>query len=174
MMPESNIKEKLSQRFVELVAAYNGFNVSYSDKDFGTDLTIDEVGRRFENRRIRVFSTGRKLDFQLKSTTVGSIEDKENFIVYDLEAKNFNDLVDRRNNSCFPLFLILFILPDEKEDWLSISDQSLLLKKCAYWYIPDRGEKSTENNSTKRIKINQRNLFNINTIHQLLKKCYDE
>jgi len=167
MMTDEHIKELISLRYIELVAAYNGFNTSVQDKDYGEDLSIIEVGYRIENGHKRLRNTGREIRIQLKATTVNSIIYEENIIKYDLEIKNFNDLIERRD-SAYPLILMVFILPVNKEDWINISDEELIVKKCAYWYLPKDKNIETNNTSTKRIGIYKDNLFSIHTLPNLI------
>ena len=43
MMTEEHIKEAISLRYIELIAAFNGFKTSSSYPDYGTDLDIKET-----------------------------------------------------------------------------------------------------------------------------------
>jgi len=166
-MTEEHIKEAISLRYIELIAAYNGYKTSSSYPDYGTDLDVIEVGYRIENEHKRYSNTGRELKFQLKATTVNSVLDETEIIKYDLEAKSFNDLIERKDTP-YPLFLVLFVLPtDEKKEWVSISDDELIAKKCAYWYVPDSKEVATSNATKKRISISKNNLFKLDTLNQL-------
>ena len=65
MMTEEHIKEAISLRYIELIAAFNGFKTSSSYPDYGTDLDIKEVDFRMENDHKRYLETGRELKFQL-------------------------------------------------------------------------------------------------------------
>lgn len=171
MMTDEHIKEFISLRYIELVAAYNGFNTSGQDKDYGEDLSIIEVGYRNENGQKRFSSTGREIKIQLKATTINSIIDEDNVVKFDLEAKNFNDLIERKK-SAYPLILVVFILPENKEDWVNISDKELIVKKCAYWYLPENNNIVTKNTSTKRIEINKENLLDIHTLPNLINNLF--
>ncbi len=164
MMTEEHIKESLSIRYIELVAAFNGFNTSVPEKDYGEDLHIIEV--EYNENRKRLINSGRILKFQLKATTENSISYDNNFLKYDLEAKNYNDLIER-SKDCHPLLLILFVLPTEKKEWLNISDKELITRKCAYWFFPDKTELLTANSATKRISINRNNFISNETLNQL-------
>ncbi len=64
-------------------------SISNFDKDFGIDGTFRQI-TAIGNRR---FTSGYALDFQLKASINYLIESE--YIVYDLEAKTYNDLVDR-------------------------------------------------------------------------------
>ena len=84
MMTEEHIKEAISLRYIEVIAAHNGYKTNASFPDYGTDLDIIEVGHRTETGHKRYSQTGRELKFQLKATTENSISNEENFIKYDL------------------------------------------------------------------------------------------
>jgi len=165
-MTEEHIKEALSLRYIELVAAFNGYKTSSSYPDYGTDLEIKEIDFRIENQHKRYLETGRELKFQLKATTENSILMEEESIKFDLQAYTYNDLHSRKNSKC-PLILILFVLPSDKSSWLNISDSELITRKCAYWYFPDKAELLTSNSATKRISINKKNFISKDTLNQL-------
>jgi hypothetical protein len=168
-MIEEHIKEAISLRYMELIAADSGYKTASSYPDYGTDLEIKEVGFRPNNDKKRYLETGRELKLQLKATTEASISYEGNDIKYDLKSDTYNDLIQRKNSKT-PLILILFILPLSKDEWLSISDKELIIKKCAYWFIPDNSD-STNNSSTIRISINkENNLIKKDTLNFLFEK----
>ncbi len=171
MLTKELIKETLSRRFVEIIAGRNGFKCQKPDPDSGVDLSVTRsiIDLRFGERRI--FDTGEYVEIQLKSTTDSSITYDEDCVKYDLEAKNFNDLVFRvHSNSFAPLYLILFVLPDEEEQWVEITEDALKLRKRAYWYIPSLGESMTPNTSTKRIRIPLNQTVDL----EFLERCFLE
>jgi predicted ABC-class ATPase len=170
MMTEEHIKEAISKKYIELIASRNGYSTSTPELDYGTDLSIIEVGLREDvNNKSRYSETGRELKFQLKATTENSIIISDEHLKYDLEAKNYNDLIMRRNTKS-PLILVLFILPTNQTEWLIVSENELIAKKCAYWYIPQQNEGTTDNADTKRIVINKNNLINSDTLNQLFEE----
>jgi len=128
-----------------------------------------KFGIRNENNKSRYSETGRELKFQLKATTENSVIVSDDNLKYDLEAKNYNDLIMRRNTKS-PLILVLFILPTNQTEWLIVSENELISKKCAYWYIPQQNEATTENTDTKRIVINKNNLVNPESLNQLFEE----
>lgn len=83
-MTEEHIKEALSLRYIELIAAFNGYKTSSTSPDYGTDLDIIEVDFRIENQHKRYLDTGRELKLQLKATTENSIVVENEIIKYDL------------------------------------------------------------------------------------------
>ena len=43
MLPDNHIKERLSRRFIEAIANYNGFTTSKPDDDYGVDIEVKEI-----------------------------------------------------------------------------------------------------------------------------------
>lgn len=131
-------------------------------------MIVYEVQPRNENGRQRYFDTGRELKIQLKATSrVINVEGDR--LVYDLSANTFNDLVVRQNYTS-PLILILFLLPPEYSDWTILDEEQLVLKKCAYYYLPEEGAQCTDNNGTQRIYINQENIITLDTLNDLMER----
>ena len=173
-MTLNDTKEAFSTRFVELIASYSGYKTGISAPDYGTDLMIFEVSQRIENNATRYYETGRILHFQLKATTLNHVYIEDDFLVYDLNIKNYNDMILRKN-SISPLFLILFILPsDNKSEWMEISEEELIARRCAYWFIPENAFELEKNKSKKRIKIAKSNVVTTETFTQLFAKVYND
>jgi Domain of unknown function (DUF4365) len=79
-------------------------------------------------------------------------------IAYDLDVKNYNDLIERRlSNSGIPCILLLKTLPQNQDDWLATSEESLVLGGCCYWVYLDG--KMSQNSKTVRIRIPREQVF---------------
>lgn len=137
-------KESLGQAYVRAIVAKAGYNVSVSEHDYGVDGLIKDV----INRGDRYFETGFGINFQLKSSVNVTFE--ENYLVYDLESKNYNDLV--YETEMLPNILILFAMPREESQWLSFDRNQLSIRNCAWW-CSFAGLEPTDNKETKRVKI---------------------
>jgi hypothetical protein len=80
--------------------------MSYLDVDYGFDGTFRSICAR-GSRRV---TQGLAVDFQLNASLNCSIE--PDFIAYDLDVKNYNDLIERKlSNSGIPCVVLLKILP---------------------------------------------------------------
>ncbi len=168
-MKEELIKESLSIKYLEILANYAGYTTDWPGKDFGRDLTINEISQRNQDGKPRFIETGRSLKIQAKATTESRIfESSEISFKYDLESKTFNDLIFRNNMHNKPLILFIFILPNDKKNWLKLNDESLLIKKTGYWFVPNSNEVETKNSGSKRITINKANKFTTETFNQLM------
>jgi Domain of unknown function (DUF4365) len=152
MFPQQIIEELLSVAHVQAVAARSGVSISNFDKDFGVDGTFRQIAT-IGNRS---FTSGYALDFQLKASTRYAVESE--YIVYDLEVKTYNDLVQRRLSSdATPCILILKVLPSDSEQWLTTTEAGLFIGGACYWeYL--QGELS-QNKQSVRIRISRKQEF---------------
>lgn len=153
------IKESLSVQYLSILASHGGFSAHTPFTDYGVDLMVEEISSYQIGDRTRYFSSGRTLDIQLKSTTAESISINEDEIKFDLESKNFNDLIKRHpfqkrpKFRYIPLVLVVFVLPSEADQWLDFSPEKLSIQGKAFWYYPDSEESLTLNRYSKRISI---------------------
>lgn len=126
--------------------------MSYFDVDYGFDGTFRSIRAR-GSRRV---TQGLAVDFQLKASVNCLIE--PDFIAYDLDVKNYNDLIERKlSNSGIPCVLLLKTLPTDQNMWLTGTEESLILGGSCYWAYLD-GEISS-NSKTVRIRIPREQLF---------------
>lgn len=159
-MTETVIMEELSKSYLETIANSTGYFNCVS-RDYGTDLTIRKAN--LCPTRKRYLTSGKAIDIQLKAVLERYIrhydEVDKDYIKYDLEVKNYNDLVDRakENGVIIPLILAVFILPNDITKWVTLNPEELILKKCAFWYkIPvDTGH--SKNKASVTIEIPKTN-----------------
>ncbi|MCM3175926.1 DUF4365 domain-containing protein [Paenibacillus sp. MER 99-2] len=159
-MIESHIKEGLSRAYATAVAHRAGMNFSRPDFDYG----IDGIFRDIQNINGRYCDSGHNIDIQLKATV--NVIREENYIKYDLEAKNYNDLVSESGS---PRMLVLFVLPKDQNEWLRISEKGTILKNCAWW-CSLKGMKPTDNSNTVRVSIHKDQVLTEVSLRQLMNK----
>ena len=167
MLPENNIKAGLSYSYLKAVANIAGFPINFKepDTDFGIDATVAELLVRPSGR---TFESGKNLLIQLKATTLNHIRETESEIVYDLKNKNYNDLTYA--DILTPKILVLFVMPNEKEDWLIHHIEMLVLKKCAYWaYLASKPQAHNETGTTA-IHIDKTKIFSPESLKQIMGK----
>lgn len=128
--------------------------------DYGVDGQFAAVTARPNGRLV---TSGYPLDFQAKATI--NWELVEGHIVYDLEAKTYDDMVGR-DVSETTLMLILLCLPRSKAEWHEATTGATTIRHCCYWQIL-YGEPSGYT-TTKRIFIPETNLLTPDTLKALL------
>lgn len=157
-------KENLSLAYIRVIAAKAGVNISIPEDDYGIDLQFREVITLNRNGETRIVENGISIDVQLKCSHDTDVQ--EDHLIYDLEAKNYNDLICEANT---PRILILFKVPRNEEDWITQDDDKLLLRHCAYWHSFS-GNESTRNSSSIRVKIPLRQKFSPDALINLFQK----
>ena len=154
-MSPNFIQEQLSLSYLRSVIFRSGFRLSRPEvDDHGIDGTIVDPARRRINR----------VDFQVKATTRYAIGDAG--ISYDLRVEDFNRLI---MDDDIPRVLILFIMPDDEEQWLAQSEDQLCLRKCAYW-VSLMGQPFSRHSSTVRVTVPLTNLFDQNGLHDMFQQ----
>jgi Domain of unknown function (DUF4365) len=146
VLTDQHIAESLSRAYVRAVAGRAGLNLAIREYDYGVDGSFDEVVVR-QNRRVE---SGFSLSFQLKASTQWQIDSAQ--VVYDLEAKTYNDLILRGSmRAATPCILILLALPADAEQWLICEESELRLQGTCYWeYLSGS---LSENRASVRIRI---------------------
>jgi len=171
-MTENEIKELLSKKYLEVIASRTGYKTSRPDIDNGVDLSFTfPVAYKRRSGKKRIMDSGKYLDFQLKATTEQSIVYLDEYFSYDLEAKNYDDLI-QRCGGITPLILVIFILPADVSKWLNVDSEQLVMRKHAFWFYPTSALQMTLNSSTVRIKVPYENIIDINFFTNLFRHFY--
>jgi hypothetical protein len=161
MLTNQHIEEGLSRAYVQVIASRAGISIGTPQLDYGIDGTFSKI-QIINKRRIE---SGFKLDYQLKSSI--SWELSNNHVIYDIEAKTYNDIIYRsRESRAVPIILILMCLPRNSSEWLENSEDHLLLRKCSYW-MTLTGD-FTDNFRSVRIKIPREQILTPGSLSALL------
>jgi hypothetical protein len=140
---EQHTEESLCFAHIYALAGVAGVNYSVKKTyDYGVDGQFTSV----VNRGSRRVDTGFPLDFQAKATVDWQLVDGK--VVYDLEAKTYNDLAQRTPAES-TMILILLCLPNARDQWHEASCDETVLRHCCYWHMIT-GE-PTSNSAKKRI-----------------------
>jgi hypothetical protein len=160
-MTEDQMKEAISREFLRILAHGHGFKVIEPGPDHGVDMIVYPVTKRIEpSGRVRFLDSTYKLDFQLKATTPTGIVDAGDDIKFDLDVKNYNDLIQRRDD-LLPLHLVVVVLDSCPPACLNLDEERLGLAGQAYWYLPNEDAEASENVWQIRITIPKANRLHI-------------
>jgi hypothetical protein len=172
-MTEEQIKATISQHFVQLIAGRRGFKCAKPEPDHGCDLTVTKVAAVKRNDRTRYVDSGCSIDLQLKSTCEAQVTRTEHLIKYDLESKTYNDLVFRLNSAAIvPLILVVLVLPDDPNQWVTITADELVVRRAAYWYVPPARAAETNNVHSIRIDIPTANVIDLTFVDARFQEVY--
>lgn len=157
---DQHIKEGIGRSYIDALISYAGFNTCKDGFDYGFDGGFIEVKKRDD----RIVSSGFRVDYQLKSSS--NITINNNLVEYDLEAKNYNDLVDPDVGT--PRILFLYHMPKDFKEYITVTQNSTVFKYCAWWYSL-KDQPPTTNSHTKRIKIPVENIVTKDSLKNIMK-----
>lgn len=126
-MTEAHIKEQISRSYVNVLAARAGMTISTASLDYGFDGTFKDIEYDPETREYG--ETGFGIDYQLKATI--NAKEKDGYIKYSLEVKNYRKLIKTRVGA--PRILIVYSMPKDSSQWVSVGNEETALRKCAWW-----------------------------------------
>ena len=175
-MTENEIKEALSNNYVACIANKVGMKLISWKGEKGVDFkVIYSLKRTLPNGKTRLMESPYSCDIQMKATTTKSITIENDQIIYNLEAKNYNDLIYRKQIGSTPLILILFILPEDENEWVKVLQDELILSKNAYWYYPtDDENEEVINTSSKTTYIPLKNKIDFSFFNSQIKNWVPE
>jgi hypothetical protein len=148
-------KEQFSNAFLLAVAAVAGCSVSKPSVD------NDSIDWTISNRLPR----RPKLDVQLKCTS----DDDGNgpSIALALKKKNYDDL--RVTELISPRILILVVVPEQLEHWISLTHNQLALRRCAFWMSLAHHPPS-ENEVSVTVHVPRDQIFTVESLSELMER----
>lgn len=78
-----------------------------------------------------------------------------------------NNRIDTGYRLCIPAILVLYCMPANDDDWLSVYENCTTLKHCGYW-ISLKGKPESNNSSTQSIKIPKEQMFTESTLTSIM------
>jgi hypothetical protein len=144
-----DIKERLSMAYLVMVAAASGCEVRPVAVDReGIDATVCPI------RGIRS-----KLDVQLKATSHPTWVAGGNALSVSMARPTVERL--RNGPRLFPAMLVVLVLPEKEDQWLSIEDGRTCLSASAYWTdfaAVEEGD-TCPDGATMAIRVDRSRLF---------------
>ena len=151
-------KEQFSNVYLQAVTTVAGYSVyKPSVDDDSVDWGVAAKGGTGPIRAPR-------LELQLKSTST-DIQD-DNSIRYRLKIKNYDDL--RMGDFAIPRILVVVLIPETPEEWLTQSETELCIKGCGYW-ISLRGKPKTPNTNSVTVPIPKTHQFTVAALQSIMK-----
>ncbi|MEG4804648.1 DUF4365 domain-containing protein [Microcoleus sp. ARI1-B5] len=150
-------KEQFSNTYLQAIATVAGYSLYKPSVD---DDSVDwGIAAKGGTGRIRA----PRLELQLKSTSKDVLENSS--IRYPLKLKNYDDL--RMDDFAIPRILVVVLIPETIEDWLTQSETEICMKECGYW-ISLRGMPETQNTTAVTVTIPRTNQFTVIALQSIM------
>jgi len=159
-LPQEHLLDELATAYVQAIVAAAGATIAVTRLDYGVDGTLKHVQ---QDNLGRFVETGYPVDFQLKGTTVATVE--QDFVRYDLKARNF-DLIVTRTETATPYYLFLVCFGGLATNWWDQQNDHLILNASAFWWT--RMGKRTENKTSTGIHVPTGNRLTAEAIEYML------
>lgn len=157
MMTLNDRKDLFSRAYVRAVASVAGYSASVPELDRDSvDLQLAGVGGRGTVR-------SPYLDLQLKCTGADTLASDD--FGLPLKIKNYDDL--RATDVAVPRVLVVVVVPTDIGEWLSVSEEELIMRNCGYWHSL-YGQPDTENAHTVTVLIDRSKLFDVAGLEGLM------
>ena len=151
--------ERLSMAYAHAVAARAGYVTAVYDLDRdGIDLRIQAGG-----------DMRPALELQMKATINLRQTDAENFS-FRLPVRNYNLL---RIRTMTPRLLVVLDLPRDEQQWLTITEDQLVIRHRAYW-LNLRDYEETSYPERVPVPIPRANLFDVAGLRDLMAQSRTE
>ncbi|MFT3775876.1 MAG: DUF4365 domain-containing protein [Minicystis sp.] len=165
MLTENDIKEELSYAYIHAIASRAELTCEIVRKDRDSiDLHIRARGRLHPESTLM----SPQLAVQLKASVIDPLPDGA--FDFRLTRKNYDDL---RQRSMVPRVLVVFAMPRDPARWLSLSEDELVLRRCAYWCslfgLPD-----SPNEKYQEVRLDRKNAFTGEVLRDLMLKASRE
>lgn len=165
MLDDPHIQAGLSYAYVQAITYRAGFisiRTNGDDDLDSVDITIKGKGQLEPSSILRSPS----IEIQVKATYVPDFTQEDDSFSYQLNKKNYDDL---RGNTHIPRLLVIFVMPRDKTQWITHSEEKLITRKCAYWYSL-KGLQDIGDQQSKTLHIPTSNTFSSDSLVELMKK----
>lgn len=159
-LTNNDIESELSYAYLHAVTSKVGASCSIANRALdgnGIDATITGWGP---------FPCGGYLEevtvhVQLKATISVPVEQNGHLSYFLRKTGRYNDL--RADTVSVPRILVVMFLPDDAANWLTISPNELILKKCAYW-TSLRGAAESTNETGETVYLPKAQILDTNNL----------
>ena len=148
-------EEALSRVYVRAVAARAGYTTAECDFDRdGVDLRLHAGG-----------AMRPAIDLQLKAT-INLAVSRDGGYRFPLPRRNYDALCDQTQT---PRLLVVLDLPEDEAQWMTITAEELVLRRCAYW-LSLKGCPERHNRSSVTVYIPGENVFDVEGLRALMER----
>ena len=165
MLTQNDIKEELSYAYVHAIAsrAELACEVVRKDRD-SIDLYLRARGRLHPKSTLM----SPEIAVQLKASVIDPLPGGS--FDFRLTRKNYDDL---RLRALVPRILVVFVMPRDPATWVAMSEEELVLRRCAYW-CSLLGLPASQNEKYQQVRIDRKSIFTGEALHHLMVKASRE
>lgn len=162
-MTENDIMAELSYAYLHAVAARAGFGCSVGSR-IVDGASVDTYVRINEKMAPDSALWNFPIEVQLKATKQILTEINGRYSYFFKGIERYDKLRDP--GSPLPKLLIVLLLPDDPTQWLTLDENSLISRRCAYW-VSLEGAPASDNQTGKTIAIPRTQLLTVEALREV-------
>lgn len=162
-MTENDIMAELSYAYLHAVAARAGFGCKVGSR-IDDGASVDAFVRVDEKMASDSVLWNFDIEVQLKATKQVLTEIEGRYSYFFKGIKRYDRLRDP--GSPLPKLLVVLLLPSDPTQWLTLDENSLISRKCAYW-VSLEGAPASDNNTGKTIAIPKSQLLTVGGLREV-------
>lgn len=163
-LSDNDIEAELSYAYLHAVASRAGVGCKVStrlDDSAGIDAELTGWGPFPNGGYLHEIDVKVQLKATIKPPT-----GEGDYLSYSLKKiERYDDL--RTETIATPRILVVLFLPQDKTHWLSLDEDALILRKCAYW-VSLRGAKPSSNQTAQTVYLPKSQRFDPDGLIELM------
>lgn len=148
-MTENDVMAELSYAYLHAVAAKAGFGCKVGSR-IDDGASVDAFVRVNERLDPNSVLWNFDIEVQLKATKQALTESSGRYSYFFNGIDRLNRL--REPGSPIPKLLVVLLLPSDPSQWLTLDENALIARRCAYW-VSLKGAPASDNRSGQTIAI---------------------
>jgi hypothetical protein len=160
-MELSQQKEAFSNAYFQAVVAVAGYALAKPSPDEdGIDWIVCA-------RSVRETPRSPRLEVQLKCTARGALDDTD--LRFPLEVHYYESLCREAH---LPRILVVVTVPEQLENWMSQTEEEMILRYCGYW-VSLRGAQGTANTNNITVRLPRAQQFTPDALREMMRRIND-
>jgi hypothetical protein len=164
ILTDQNIEAELSYAYLHAVAARAGMSCEVTGRHLDNAGVDAAISARDQFAADSIW-TDITVHVQLKATVAVPADDGRRFSYFMKDVARYNRL--RVGKAVPPKILVVLFLPQAAEHWLALTEEQLILKRCAYW-VSLVGAAASTNDSGQTVYLPKVQVFSPECLRQLV------
>jgi len=155
-------QEAFSGAYIRAVSAATGCSISVPEIDH------DKIDYVLKSRVVGTIRSKPQIDIQAKCERSGLATTDP--ISYSLDLETYDNLRDPLVTN--PRILVVVLIPTDEKNWLSQSEQELVMSHCGYW-VSLKGMPASTNAGSQTVYLPRANVFSPEALESMMARVGD-
>ena len=159
-----DVESELSYAYLHAVASKANFACEAAGR-LSDNHGIDATVRVFERLNDNSILTDFTIDIQIKAT-IRDLPESNRCFSFSLPVKQYDKL--RSETAANQKLLLLFQLPDNPDEWLNLTEEQLVMRRCAYWVsLRGAGPVTSDTQQSITVRVPKANVFSPEALREV-------